>query len=390
MPRFGSRQLFPTLQWDVYANHAAIGPLPEPVRRATREILDAQATLGVDFVMPAMEAVEAVRQLTGRLLGADPAGVAWTHNTSDGVLAVAHGLPWRPRDRVVVFEGEFPTNVTPWEIAARLYDLELVRVPIDGFHDGSGAGLDRLEAALAPGARLVAVSAVQFQTGLRMPLRAIADLAHAAGAQLFVDAIQAVGACPIDLAQDGVDWLTTGGHKWLMAPAGTGLLVAAPERWAELVPRRASWLSHEDALVFLHTPDVLAETRPLRTGPAALEGGMAPLAALSGLAAALELALDADPARVLAHASAWNDAVEPALVARGFRSARATDPAARSPLLCLRPPVGHDAAALVGALAERGVSAASPDGHLRLSPSWPNRLEEAETVVAALDEALTP
>ena len=112
-------------------------------------------------------------------------------------------------------------------------------------------GPGQLEEALKDGCRLVAVSAVQFQTGLAMPLEDMARLCRKYDAMLCVDAIQAVGCIPIDVKKTKLDYLVSGSHKWLMGMEGCGFVYIAPHRIAQMVPRLASWLSHEDGLGFL-------------------------------------------------------------------------------------------------------------------------------------------
>ncbi len=99
--------------------------------------------------------------------------------------------------------------------------------------------------------RLVAVSAVQFQTGLSMPLAEIGALCRAHGAELCVDAVQAVGVVPMDVEALGLDYLACGAHKWLLGLEATGFLYVRRERQPSLRPALAGWLSHEDAVSFL-------------------------------------------------------------------------------------------------------------------------------------------
>jgi hypothetical protein len=83
----------------------------------------------------------------------------------------------------------------------------------------------------------------------------------------------------------------------------------------------------------------------------------------------------------------WIDAVEPALVERGFTSRRARDPNARSGILSLEPPRGVDVIALHHALEQRGIACATPDGLLRFAPHWSNDVHEVPRLLRALDEA---
>jgi selenocysteine lyase/cysteine desulfurase len=230
---------------------------------------------------------------------------------------------------------------------------------------------------------------VQFQTGLAMPLAELASLAHRYDAELFVDAIQAVGIVPLDVAALGVDSLTAGSHKWLMAPEGCALLYVAPERVRSLVPRMAGWLSHADGLSFLFEGSgLLRYDRPIRREASAFEVGAPNTLALAGLEVAVDALLELGVPEISAHVQRYHDALEPLLLERGFRSHRAVDPSARSGILSLRPPEGITDAAVAQGLNERGISVANPDGNVRMAPHWPNSLDEVSVVVGALDEVL--
>jgi cysteine desulfurase/selenocysteine lyase len=383
-PELGSRALFPSLAPSIYANHAAIGPLPTPAIEAMARCAQQQATHGISAMAGFFEGLSHTRALASRLLGGASDKIALTSSTSASISAVAASIPWKAGDRIVLFEGEFPANTTPWQLAAKRHDLDVVWLPVALFK--TDEGIQRLQAVLEQGqVRLIAVSAVQFNTGLRMPIEDMARLAHDHGAEIFVDAIQAVGAVPFDGTH--LDYIAVGGQKWLMGPPGAGLLYVRD--WSGLTPVLAGWLSHEDPLGFLWgDPGLLQYDRPLQTGPALLEGGTLNFAGLAGLTASMGLidALGVD--RVFAHANLWLDRIEPILIGHGFESMRAADPAKRSTILCCRPPNSVHAGDLVMALAEHGISLSSPDGALRFSPSWPNAIDEVAQIEAILPGVL--
>src|SRR5690606_16066073 len=187
-----------------------------------------------------------LRARIARLIGASPSDVAFVASTTISVIDVALSLPWKRGDRVVCFRGEFPANVTPWQQAAQTFGLDVCFLEADAFR--TEEGMEALERELARGVRLVAVSAVECATGLAMPIDAIAERAHAAGAEVFVDAIQGCGVVPIDVSRAGIDYLGCGSHKFLMGLEGAAFLYVRPDRAAALVPRVAGWLSHEDPL----------------------------------------------------------------------------------------------------------------------------------------------
>jgi selenocysteine lyase/cysteine desulfurase len=385
----GDRSHFPDLEPRAYLNHAGISPPSVPLREAVRAVLDSYASRGAAAFPAWMEQRARLKQKLARLVGARPEDLGLVQSTTRGVNDVALCFPWTKGDRVVCFVGEFPANVTPWQRAAELFGLEVVLLPLADFLESDARGLERVEDELCRGARLVAVSAVEFSSGLRMPLAELAALCHARGAELFVDGVQACGAVPIDVGALGVDYLACGGHKWMMAVEGTGFLYVRPDRVRALRKGVAGWLSHEDGVGFLFEgPGRLRYDRPVRERADFVEGGNLNAMGFAGMEAALDLLQSLGVEAIHAHANALLDALEPALVARGFQSLRAKEPARRSAILGVLPPVGVDVVDLHHALARLGVACATPDGVLRFSPHWPNALGEAALVVDAVDEAL--
>ena len=167
-------------------------PLSAPVRSAMRDCLTdfgRQDWMHTGHGMDNEKLGE-----VGHMLSLPSADLAFVPNTTAGVTSIALCFPWKAGDRVIVFDGEFPTNVTPWQQAASLFGLELVTLSISDFARSVAPDFNALEATLARGVRLVAVSAVQFQTGLQVPIEEIARRCDHWGAELFVDGIQAVGA----------------------------------------------------------------------------------------------------------------------------------------------------------------------------------------------------
>jgi selenocysteine lyase/cysteine desulfurase len=383
----GSRALFPDLEVRAYLNHAAISPPSLPARRAAQAVLDDYARRGAHAFRRFLDQRERLRGKLALLLGARAEDIAFVPNTTRGVTDVALCIPWRRGERILCIEGEFPANVTPWQRAADLFGLELAFLP-----QPTAAGLEAWLAGLvtelaARPARLLATSAVQFQTGLRMPIDRMGAVCAAAGAELFVDAIQACGVVPIDVT--GVSYLTCGGHKWLMGPEGAGLLYVAPERAAALEPNVAGWLGHEDALSFLFEgPGRLRYDRPIRRRAALVEGGAYNSVGYAALEAALDPLLELGVETIHRHVNGYLDVLEAELCALGFSSARARAATARSGILSVRPPPGVDVIALHRAIDPARVACTTPDGWLRFAPHWPNATHEIGDVVAAVRDAL--
>jgi len=390
LARLGARTLFSELPAVAYLNHAALSPLADPVRAAARRALDELGAHGSAGFGARLVERQQLREDLARLLGAEPAEIALVPSTLYGLAALATSYPWRPGARLIAFEGEYPTNVTIWQRACERFGLTLCLLPVADFARREGADFTRLERELARGdVQLCAASAVQFQSGLRMPLAQIAALCHANGAQLAVDAVQALGSMPFDVAALGVDYAAAGSHKWLMGLDGCGVLYVKRALLASLRPAIAGAFSHVDAeRLFTHAGE-LRYDRALRDEARVFEGGMLSSVSCAALGASLPILLALGPERIHAHVNAYVDRLEQGLCARGFTSLRLPDVARRSCTLGMLPPAGAPGASrLATLLGARGVVCSGPDGVLRFAPHFHSALAEVDGVLAALDDAL--
>jgi cysteine desulfurase/selenocysteine lyase len=384
----GDRSQFPELKAIAYCNHAAVSPLSKPVVQAVHDIVADYAREGLGAFFPWHLRREGLRERCARLIGADADEIALSAGTTRGISDIALSLPWRAGQRIVLFGGEFPTNVTPWQCAARAFGLDIVWLRADDF--ATERGLEQLRAALREGVRLVAVSAVQFQSGLQMPIEQMGKLCRQYGCELFVDAIQALGVVPFDVRRCHVDYLSSGSHKWLMGVEGAGLLYVRRECAAALEPRAAGWLSHEEPDGFLRLgAGHLRYDRPLKRSARVFEASAPNVLGCAALDASLELLLGLGVESIHAHVQRYHDALEPALVARGFTSRRSALASQRSGTLSVQVPAQVDAVALHQALVRADVSCALPDGLLRFAPHWPNSLSEVPLILERVDAALS-
>lgn len=388
-PALGDRSLFPALEARAYLAHAAISAPSVLVTAAVEGLLADYARCGMYAFGGWMERREGLRARLAALVGGEPGEIGLVQSTTSGLSALALALPFRPGDRVILFEGEFPANVTPWQRAAERFGLTLDWVPLAPFHASDEEGLAALARALERPARLVAVSAVQFQTGLRMPLAAIARLAHAAGAELSVDAVQALGVVPLDARALGADYLACGAHKWLMGLEGAGFVWVRAERQAALRPLTAGWLGHEEGLRFLFEgAGHLRYDRPLKQDGSVFEAGNLSAASFAALDASLTALLALGVDRIEAHVAGYLDALEPALSDLGLRSVRAREPSRRSGILSFAGPFERKPSEIQRSLHAQGVIVSTPDGHLRFAPHFWSDPAEIPLVARAVREAL--
>lgn len=388
-PAIGKRDLFTDLRPLVYTNHAGIAPVSAVVKRAVATMLTDYAKHGADAFPTWMAQRRRLKGKLATLLGASEAEIALTHNTSRGLFDVAMALPWQKGERVVVFRGEFPANVLPWQHVAELFGLELVWLDADLFRTDAAAGLAALAEVCRRPIAACAVSAVEFQTGFTMPLAAMSRLVHEASGVFVVDAVQACGVVPIDVGAMGIDYLACGSHKWMLGIEGGGFVYASAARSQALVPRTAGWLSLEGATEFLFEgPSKLRYDRPVRRAIDWLEGANVSASAFVALEASLDLLQALGVDAIHAHVLRFGDALEAEARRLGFVSLRSEDPAGRSGSVCLEMPEGIDVVAMQRRMSELGVACALPDGKLRFSPHFWNALDEVDQVVLSLEQAL--
>ena len=388
-PTLGDRSLFPALDAKVYLSHAAVSPPSTAVNDACAAVLADYGRLGMGAWTRYRDQRDELHGDLAALIGAAPADIALVPSTTQGVIDIALCFTWEQGDRVVLYDGEFPTNVTPWQQAATHHGLDVVYGAVSDYAASDDQGLDRLEQLLRGGARLVAVSAVQFQSGLAMPLAAMAELCHRHGAELFVDGMQAVGGMPVDVAALGVDYLACGSHKWLMGLEGAGFVYVHPDRVDALRPLVAGWLSHEDAATFLFDgAGHLKYDRPIRRRADFLEVGAMPTIGFAALGAAVKLLRQLGVAAIWEHNNAILDDLEAGFCELGFTSLRASAAARRSSILGLCAPAARTVDEVRQGLDDRGIACTMPDGVLRLAPHWPNDRAQVEVVLAAARELM--
>ena len=399
----GDRSEFPLLELSSYMNHAAISPPSTFVRAAILKTLDDFSTRGAHAFFDSLAQRDELKATLATLLSSTPQNTmspqeaqscsmhaedfALAPNTTTGLQYIAHAFPWMRGDGVLLFKGEFPTNITPWLQAAKRHDLRVFWADSADLARHEGPVWDDVEWALSQGVTLVAVSAVQFQTGARMPLEELITRCRSWGAQICVDGIQACGAVPIPLSR--IDYLACGGHKWMMGVEGAGFLYIHPDRIDALAPQTAGWLSHEAPLDFLfEVRRLMRYDKPLRLEASAFEGGAQSAIGYAALWASARRLNALGTSAIFNHIQTLLTPLEEGLVTRGFESHRCPDLGRRSGTLSVSPPAHLSLTEWAQGLYELGVSCATPDGHLRFSPHWPNRPSEVDLILDAVDQLI--
>ncbi|MBI5041424.1 MAG: aminotransferase class V-fold PLP-dependent enzyme [Gammaproteobacteria bacterium] len=221
----------------IYLNHAAVSPWPTRTAAAVANFAEENRRRGAQHYPTWLVVEQRLRERLQRLIGARSADeIALLKNTSEGLSVIAHGLDWRSGDNVVIPAQEFPSNRIVWESLAE-YGVQVRAVELYATDDPEAALLQAIDTHT----RLVSVSAVQYDTGLRLDLARLGLACEAAEVLFSVDAIQSLGALPLNVRGIRADFVVADGHKWLLGPEGLALFYCRAELFERLRLRQFGW-----------------------------------------------------------------------------------------------------------------------------------------------------
>jgi selenocysteine lyase/cysteine desulfurase len=366
------RELFAVTENYAYLNHAAVGVLPRPTREALHAFIDAHATGGVARVFPYEADMDAYRGSIARFIGAQPGTIATLRNTSDGANIVASGFPWEPGDELILPDNEFPANVQPWlPLRKRGVNIRFIETSKERLT------ADVLRRHITSRTKIVTVSWVSFEDGYRHDLQALAEVCRGHGALLCVDAIQGLGAFPLDVNACGIDALYGGGAKWMLALQGVGFLYVRPELIERLELALPGWRSVQNIWDFTNYE------QPLAADATRFEGGTPNFIGALSLNESIQVLEAAGTERIAAHVLALTDRLVEGLLSEGAAIASVRGPSESSGIVTFRLP-GSDSVALGAALQRAGFVTTYRAGGLRVAPHGYNTADEIDAFVEAV------
>ena len=275
----------PICQRFAYFDHAAVAPLPLRTAEAIKKFATEACELGDTPWLDWSRQTEALRGHFAEMINGQPDEIALIPNTTYGIGQIAEGWRWQSGDSVVVPANEFPSNLAPWRHLARR-GVEVREVPMPTNANGVvELKLADLLAAIDSSTRIVAISWVGFLSGWRIKVAEFCEAIHARGPLVFLDAIQGIGAFPLDVAACGVDFCAADGHKWMLGPEGAGMLYVRREHLNRLDPLMIGWHSLDERAAF--DPANTA----LKTTAGRYEGGSTNMVGMLGLERSLALLL---------------------------------------------------------------------------------------------------
>ena len=364
------RHRFPIFERLVYVNSCSQGALSDAVRNAYVQYLRDWDDKGAPWDYW-VERAEAARTAFAGLVGATPDEVAVTTSLSAGLSAVASGLRYARRSKLVLTDLEFPTVGQVWH-AQRSRGARVVHVAPEG--DGT-IPLERFDAAIDEDTLLVSITHVSYRTGAMIDVEPVVRLAHERGALVLLDAYQSVGSLPVDVRALGVDFLAAGALKYLLGSAGLGFLYCRRELVERLWPTATGWFADEDVFAmdaWDYSPSPTARR---------FESGTPPIPPIYAGIAGIELMQEIGIAETREHVLELNRRLIEGLDDLKATMVTPRRPKRRGALVCVK---ARDVDALVAALRREGIVTSSRDGNLRISAHAYNSPDDIDAVLAAL------
>lgn len=363
-------QQFPILKRDIYANHAAIAPWPRATADAVASFAAENASAGPAEYREWIARERTLRGQFAELIGASGTqDIALLKNTTEGICAVAFGYPWQPGDNVVIPAGEFPSNRLPWR-AQEARGVAIREVDIRGDDGPETALID----AMDDRTRVLAVSSVQFNDGLRLDLVKLGEACASADVLFFVDAIQHLGALPFDVVAAEVDCVAAGAHKWMLGPEGMAVFYCGEKARAKLALTQVGWHMFENPWNFDKSDWTPAKSA--RRFEAGSPNTLGQVATHASLALLLDRGMEKVGERVLANTRRLSAGLSGM---PGVRVHNPLEPGRQSGIVSFSVDEAEPRV-MFKRLMAAGVTCALRDGRVRLSPHF----YQDETVMEAL------
>lgn len=349
------RDRFPMLERTNYLASCSLGARSRDLDGALGRMLDAMPDGG----WSAFEGeVDRARELFAALVGADRDQIALLPNASTGAYQVASTLSWERRPSLVCSAHEFPSISQVWLAqrtrGARVRPAEDCAAEID---DRTG---------------LVSLPLVDYRDSRRLPVREVADAAHAVGARVFVDAYQVVGVEPVDVAELDCDYLVAGSAKYALGLPGLAFLYVRSPAATDHDPILTGWFGRRNPFAFdpraLDFPDTARR----------FETGTHPVPACYAANAGMALLADLDLAAVRAHVAALTELAAARLVDQGEKLS--TPPGGGAHVAVVEP----DSPRLADWLADRRILTSPRGDLLRLSFHYYNNPDDVAEVCDAI------
>lgn len=220
-----------------YLNTGSLGSTPKPVLEARRAIEQKLESNPVNEGFgPVLRDAEAVSGKVAELIGCDVKEVTVTRNTTEGINFIAEGINLQPGQRVLTSNQEHGGGLGAWKFYKKTRGVEIDVAEINSPPRSEDEIVESFKQKIQPKTRVILCSHVLFSNGVKTPIARLSELAHQHHCLMVVDGAQSSGGVPVDVKQLGCDAYASSGHKFLLAPKGTGILYISAEARDQIKP----------------------------------------------------------------------------------------------------------------------------------------------------------
>lgn len=215
-----------------FLNTGSLGVAPRPVLKAVNDYLEHSAALTTEERYPrwGYETLDEYRTAMSAYVGCKKDELAFVHNATEAMAVIAGGMPLEHGDEVLITDQEHPSGRCPWQVREARGEISVREVALPMPPDNPQQLLDVVVSAIGPKTRVLSFSGITSPTGLLMPIREICDAARERGVITVVDGAHMAGQVDYRIDDMHCDYYAGSPHKWLFAPAGSGLLYINEER----------------------------------------------------------------------------------------------------------------------------------------------------------------
>ncbi len=365
------RKLFPITTQKIYLNHAAISPLSVRVSDKLDEFIDQRSFGNIDNSEQSDKLRNRTRVMLARMINADSKQIAFIQNTSEGFNHLVNGLSWVARDEIVVTDYEFPSNVYPFLNLEKRFGVKVIFVP----NRNGQIHLEDIQKLITSRTRLLSISFVEFSNGFRNDLEAIGKICRQNDIIFSVDSIQGLGVIPLDVQKCQIDFLSNGGHKWLMGLMGAGFMYIAPHLLEKLTPAYTGWLGVENAWDFSeYALDLLPDARRYEYATANFMG-------ITALSESVALLLEAGIPNIEKHVLSLGEHLVNRLESLGMQFMGAADKKYWSGIFSFS---GNKTGELYEYLISKAIIVSLRNGMIRIAPHFYNNQDEIEILIGEI------
>ncbi len=180
--------------------------------------------------------LEESRTKVAEQLGVTADEIALVRNTSESNNTINNGIMLEAGDEIVLWDQNHPTNNVAWDVRAARFGLSVTRVSVPKRPTSEADLIAPFERALTPRTKVLSITHVSNISGIRMPVKALTEIAHQRGIHLHLDGAQTWGALDVNLRDLGVGSYSASAHKWFCGPKEAGVLYVKADRIPHIWP----------------------------------------------------------------------------------------------------------------------------------------------------------